>query len=150
MAERFDKFTEPARRVLSLAQQEAGRLGHNYFGTEHLLLGLVAEKSGGAARALSASDVHMPKVRSAIEQIIGRGQQESSGAIGLTPPMKQAIELAVAEARRLDHQSRRQRDRPLVGHETPLGVPRRQPEAPAADPHATGLRHADASRPRQG
>src|SRR5579883_2053763 len=101
--ERFDKFTERARKVLSLAQEEAQRFNHNYIGTEHLLLGLVREGEGVAAKVLSNLGVELNKVRSAIEFIIGRGDRVVLGEIGLTPRAKKVIELAVEEARRLDH-----------------------------------------------
>ena len=103
MADRFDKFTERARRVLTLAQEEAQRFNHNYIGTEHLLLGLVREGDGVAAKVLSNLGVELNKVRSAVEFIIGRGDRTSSGEIGLTPRAKKVIELAVDEARRLSH-----------------------------------------------
>ena len=103
MADRFDKFTERARRVLTLAQEEAQRFNHNYIGTEHLLLGLVREGDGVAAKVLSNLGVELSKVRSAVEFIIGRGDTRTSGEIGLTPRAKKVIELAVDEARRLSH-----------------------------------------------
>ena len=103
MASRFEKFTERARRVLSLAQEEAQRFNHNYIGTEHILLGLVRETDGVAARVLSELGVELHKVRSAVEFIIGRGERSTPGEIGLTPRAKKVIELAVDEARRLSH-----------------------------------------------
>ena len=103
MADRFDKFTERARRVLTLAQEEALRFNHNYIGTEHLLLGLVREGEGVAAKVLSNMGVELNKVRSAVEFIIGRGDRAVMGDIGLTPRAKKVIELAVDEARRLGH-----------------------------------------------
>ncbi len=103
MADRFDKFTERARRVLTLAQEEAQRFNHNYIGTEHLLLGLVREGDGVAAKVLNNLGVELTKVRSAVEFIIGRGEKSVSGEIGLTPRAKKVIELAVEEARRLNH-----------------------------------------------
>ena len=103
MADRFDKFTERARRVLTLAQEEAQRFNHNYIGTEHLLLGLVREGDGVAANVLSNLGVELGKVRSAVEFIIGRGDRAVLGEIGLTPRAKKVIELAVDEARRLNH-----------------------------------------------
>ena len=103
MASRFEKFSERARRVLSLAQEEAQRFNHNYIGTEHILLGLVRETDGVAARVLSSLNVELSKVRSAVEFIIGRGERPSPGDIGLTPRAKKVIELAVDEARRLTH-----------------------------------------------
>lgn len=103
MASRFEKFSERARRVLSLAQEEAQRFNHNYIGTEHILLGLVRETEGVAARVLSNLGVELSKVRSAVEFIIGRGEKSVPGEIGLTPRAKKVIELAVDEARRLNH-----------------------------------------------
>src|SRR5689334_22451235 len=103
MADRFDKFTERARRVLTLAQEEAQRFNHNYIGTEHLLLGLVREGDGVAAKVLSNLGVELNKVRSAVEFIIGRGDRMVIGDISLTPRAKKVIELSVEEARRLNH-----------------------------------------------
>ena len=103
MADRFDKFTERARRVLTLAQEEAHRFNHNYIGTEHILLGLVREGDGVAAKVLGNLGVELNKVRSAVEFIIGRGDRTVLGEIGLTPRAKKVIELAVDEARRLNH-----------------------------------------------
>src|SRR6266699_803955 len=103
MPDRFDKFTERARKVLQLAQEEAQRFNHNYIGTEHLLLGLVREGEGVAAKVLSNLGVELNKVRSAVEFIIGRGDRIVLGEIGLTPRAKKVIELAVDEARRLNH-----------------------------------------------
>jgi ATP-dependent Clp protease ATP-binding subunit ClpA len=101
--DRFDKFTERARRVLSLAQEEAQRFQHNYIGTEHLLLGLVREGEGVAAKVLNNLGVDLNKVRSTVEFIIGQGDRIVLGEIGLTPRAKKVIELAVDEARRLNH-----------------------------------------------
>ncbi|MGI8968102.1 MAG: ATP-dependent Clp protease ATP-binding subunit [Chloroflexota bacterium] len=99
----FDRFTERARKVLTLAQEEAQRFNHNYIGTEHLLLGLVREGEGVAAKVLSNLGIELTKVRSAVEFIIGRGERQVMGEIGLTPRAKKVIELAVDEARRLGH-----------------------------------------------
>ena len=93
MASRFEKFSERARRVLSLAQEEAQRFNHNYIGTEHILLGLSRETNGAAAKVLSGLGIELNKVRSAIEFIIGRGETSSQGEIGLTPRSKKVIEL---------------------------------------------------------
>ena len=103
MGSRFEKFSERARRVLSLAQEEAQRFNHNYIGTEHILLGLVRETEGVAARVLSSLEVDLSKVRSAVEFIIGRGEKPAQGEIGLTPRAKKVVELAVDEARRMNH-----------------------------------------------
>lgn len=89
--------------MLTLAQEEAQRFNHNYIGTEHLLLGLVREGEGVAAKVLSNLGVELTKVRTAIEFIIGHGERQVVGEIGLTPRAKRVIELAVDEARRLDH-----------------------------------------------
>ena len=104
MSNRFDKFTERARKVLALAQEEARRFNHNYIGTEHILLGLVREEEGMAARVLSNLGIGLNKVRAAVEFIIGRGEGSSQGDVGLTPRAKRVIELAVDEARFLGHQ----------------------------------------------
>jgi ATP-dependent Clp protease ATP-binding subunit ClpC len=86
-----------------LAQEEAQRFNHNYIGTEHILLGLVRETEGVAARVLSGLGVDLGKVRSAVEFIIGRGEKPTQGEIGLTPRAKKVVELAVDEARRMNH-----------------------------------------------
>ena len=101
--DRFDKFTDGARRVLSHAQEEAQRLQHNYIGTEHLLLGLIRVEEGVAAQVLHDLGIELERVRSAVEFIIGRGERIVLGEIRLTPRSKKVIELAVDEARRLGH-----------------------------------------------
>lgn len=99
-----DRFTERARKVLMLAQEEAKRLKHNYIGTEHLLLGLVKEESGVAARVLKDLGVNPFQVRKIIEDTVGQGRRMSMGqSTGLTPRTKRVIELAVEEARRMGH-----------------------------------------------
>src|SRR3990172_3620623 len=103
MADRFEKFTERARRVLTLAQEEAQRFNHNYISTEHMLLGLVREGDGVAAKVLANMGVDLNKVRSAVEFIIGKGDRAVGGEMGLTPRAKKVIELAVDEARRMNH-----------------------------------------------
>ncbi len=103
MSSRFEKFSERARRVLTLAQEEAQQLNHSYIDTEHILLGLVREEEGVAAKVLTHLGVNLNKVRSAVEFIIGRGEKPSSGQPGLTPRAKRAIELAIDEARYLGH-----------------------------------------------
>src|SRR5437867_9177806 len=103
MADRFDKFTERARRVLTLAQEEALRFNHNYIGTEHLLLGMIREQEGVAAKVLANLGVELNKVRSAVEFITGGGDRAVTGDIGLTPRAKKVIELSIDEARRLGH-----------------------------------------------
>jgi len=101
--DRFDKFTERARKVFSSAQEEAQRFQHNYIGTEHLLLGLVREEEGVAAKVLHQLGVELQAVRDAVEFIIGRGDRVVLGEIGLTPRAKKVIELAIDEARRMNH-----------------------------------------------
>jgi methylenetetrahydrofolate dehydrogenase (NADP+)/methenyltetrahydrofolate cyclohydrolase len=103
MADRFDKFTERARRVLALAQEEALRFNHNYIGTEHFLLGLIREGEGVAAQALAHMGVELNKARAAVEFVIERGDRTVMGEIGLTPRAKKIIELSVDEARRMGH-----------------------------------------------
>jgi uncharacterized damage-inducible protein DinB len=103
MSDRFDKFTERARKTLQLAQEEAQRLNHSYIGTEHILLGLVREGDGVAARVLTSMGVDLHKVRSTVEFIIGRGDQMVMGEVGLTPRAKRVIEFAVEESRGLGH-----------------------------------------------
>ncbi|MFQ5575751.1 MAG: ATP-dependent Clp protease ATP-binding subunit, partial [Anaerolineae bacterium] len=96
-------FTKRARRVLTLAQEEAQRLNHNYIGTEHLLLGLVREENGVAVRVLQELRIDLKQVRSRVERTVGRGQRAMYGKLSLTPRTKRVIELAVDEARRLGH-----------------------------------------------
>jgi len=96
-------FTQRAYAALSLSQQEAVRLGHDYVGTEHLLLGLIAEGSGVAARALAELDIDADKVRKEILKIVSAGQKAPVGAIGITPRVKRVLELSQEEARELGH-----------------------------------------------
>ena len=103
MASRFEKFSERARRVLTLAQEEAQNLKHNYIGTEHILLGLVREEEGVAAKVLANLGVGLNKVRASVEFIIGRGEKAGAGETGLTPRARRVIELAIDEARYLGH-----------------------------------------------
>src|ERR687892_1639129 len=100
----FDRFNDRAKRVLALSQDEAIRFNHNYIGTEHLLLGLVREGEGVAARVLDSLGVELSKVRTAVEFIIGRGDSTTSPSeITLSPRTKKVIELAIDEARKLGH-----------------------------------------------
>ncbi len=104
MVSRFEKFSDRARRALTYAQEEANHLHHNYIGTEHILLGLIRENEGIAARALTNLGADSTKVRNAVEFIIGKGEKVATeGEIGLAPRSKKAIELAVDEARQLNH-----------------------------------------------
>jgi ATP-dependent Clp protease ATP-binding subunit ClpA len=100
----FDRFNDHAKRVLALAQDEAIRFNHNYIGVEHLLLGLVREGEGVAARVLDLLGVDLAKTRSSVEFIIGRGGSTTSPSeITLSPRTKRVIELAIDEARKLGH-----------------------------------------------
>ena len=103
MASRFEKFSERARRVLTLAQEEAEQLNHNYIDTEHILLGLIREEGGVGAKVLTNLGVALSKVRSAVEFIISRGETLATGDTGLTPRAKRVIELCIDEARNLGH-----------------------------------------------
>lgn len=99
----FERFTERARKVVFLAQQEAARLGHNVVGTEHLLLGLVAEGEGVAAKALEILGLNLQAIRKEIEKIIGTGEANPFGEIPFTPRAKRVLELAVEEGRQMGH-----------------------------------------------
>lgn len=99
----FGAFTERAQRVLYLSQEEARRLGHGVVGTEHLLLGLIAEGSGVASRALQNLGLDLEKVRQEVENVVGRGDTRTQGAISLTPRAKRVIDLAIREAGELGH-----------------------------------------------
>jgi ATP-dependent Clp protease ATP-binding subunit ClpC len=103
LVEVFERFTDRARRVVVLAQEEARMLNHNYLGTEHILLGLVHEGEGVAARALESLGISLQAVRQQVEEIIGRGQQAPPGHIPFTPRAKKAVELARREANDLGH-----------------------------------------------
>jgi ATP-dependent Clp protease ATP-binding subunit ClpC len=103
MASRFEKFSERARRVLTLAQEEAQRFSHANIGPEHILLGIVGEPDGVAAKVLVNLGVSLNKVRSAVEFIIGHGEATSRAEVGLSPGAKRVIELAIDEARYIGH-----------------------------------------------
>ena len=97
----FERFTDRARRVVVLAQEEARMLDHNWIGTEHILLGLIHEGQGVAAEALTALGISLAAMRQAVEDIIGRGQKAPSGHIPFTPRSKKVLELALREALQL-------------------------------------------------
>jgi len=99
----FEKFTDRARRVVVLAQEEARLLNHNYIGTEHILLGLIHEGEGVAAKALESLGISLEAVRQQVEEIIGQGQQAPSGHIPFTPRAKKVLELSLREALQLGH-----------------------------------------------
>ncbi|MDA0217096.1 MAG: ATP-dependent Clp protease ATP-binding subunit [Actinobacteria bacterium] len=99
----FERFTDRARRVVVLAQEEARMLNHNYIGTEHILLGLIKEGEGVAAKGLEALGISLDAVRTQVEEIIGQGQQAPSGHIPFTPRAKKVLELSLREALQLGH-----------------------------------------------
>ena len=103
MSNKLDRFTQRARRVLTYAQEEAERLNHNYIGTEHVLLGLMREESGVAGRVLRSLNVQPSRVMDMVERITGPGRRTPFSKIDLTPRTKRVIELAVEEARRMNH-----------------------------------------------
>ena len=103
MSDKLDRFTKRARRVLTLAQEEALRLNHNYIGTEHLLLGLVREENGVAVKVLRELGVEPGQVIRAVERTVGRGERAPFGKPTLAPRTKRVIELAVDEARLMGH-----------------------------------------------
>src|SRR5690242_3219062 len=99
----FERFSQRARRVVVLAQEEARMLNHNYIGTEHILLGLIREGEGVAAKALESLGISLEAVRQQVEEIIGQGQQAPSGHIPFTPRAKKVLELSLREALQLGH-----------------------------------------------
>src|SRR6188474_931170 len=99
----FERFTDRARRVVVLAQEEARMLNHNYIGTEHILLGLIHEGEGVAAKSLESLGISLEGVRSQVEEIIGQGQQQPTGHIPFTPRAKKVLELSLREALQLGH-----------------------------------------------
>ncbi|MGZ6969462.1 MAG: Clp protease N-terminal domain-containing protein, partial [Acidimicrobiia bacterium] len=99
----FERFTDRARRVVVLAQEEARLLNHNYIGTEHILLGLIHEGEGVAAKALESLGISLEAVRAQVEEIIGHGGSAPSGHIPFTPRAKKVLELSLREALQLGH-----------------------------------------------
>jgi ATP-dependent Clp protease ATP-binding subunit ClpC len=99
----FERFTERARKVVVLAQEEARHFNHNYIGTEHLLLGLLREDEGVAARALGSLNVTLDEVREQVESIVGYGEEGTGGQAPFTPRSKKVLELALREALQLGH-----------------------------------------------
>ncbi len=99
----FERFTDRARRVVVLAQEEAKMLNHNYIGTEHILLGLIHEGEGVAAKALESLNISLDAVREQVQDIIGQGQQQPTGHIPFTPRAKKVLELSLREALQLGH-----------------------------------------------
>src|SRR6266540_802344 len=117
----FERFTDRARRVVVLAQEEARMLNHNYIGTEHILLGLIHEGEGVAAKALESLGISLEGVRQQVEEIIGQGQQAPSGHIPFTPRAKKVLELSLRETlqlgRNLTQQAREGKLDPVIGRE---------------------------------
>jgi len=99
----FERFTEPARQVVVGAQEEARALSHNYIGTEHILLGLLHERDGLAARALDALGITIEEVRAQVARIVGLGDEMTTGQIPFTPRAKKVLELSIREALALGH-----------------------------------------------
>jgi hypothetical protein len=103
LGRRFERFTQRARRVLLLAQEEARQLNHDFIGTEHLLLALVAEGEGVGPALLAGAGVELSRVRAEVERVVGRGTAQPAGEMSLTPRCKRVLALAVNEARQLNH-----------------------------------------------
>jgi ATP-dependent Clp protease ATP-binding subunit ClpC len=99
----FERFTDRARRVVVLAQDEARMLNHRYIGTEHILLALIDEGEGVAARALAEMEISLEAVRREAEELVGQGQQAPSGHIPFTPQAKKVLQLSLREAVQLGH-----------------------------------------------
>ena len=128
----FERFTDRARRVVVLAQEEARMLNHNYIGTEHILLGLIHEGEGVAAKSLESLGISLEGVRSQVEEIIGQGQQAPSGHIPFTPRAKKVLELSLPtlwEGRR---------DRSRLKWEAQQGAEAREPVPDGALPQRRG------------
>jgi len=100
----FERFTDRARRVVVMAQEEARTLNHNFVGTEHILLGLLREGEGIAAKALESLGISLDAVRQRVEEIIGHGEHTPSGSIPFTPGAKRTLELSLTEAVQLGHE----------------------------------------------
>ena len=149
----FERFTERARQVVVLAQDEARALKHNYIGTEHILLGLLREEEGLAARVLESLDITVEEVRAQVARIVGQGDEVTSGQIPFTPRAKKVLELALREALSLGHNyigtehillGPRSRERGRRGAH-PARLRRRRREDPQRDhPHALRPRPARA------
>lgn len=121
----FERFTEPARQVVVLAQEESRLLGHDYIGTEHLLLGLLREEEGVAARVLENLGVAIEEARVEVERRVGRGEGAATGQVPFTAPAKKALELALREALSLGQN--------YIGTEHVLLGLLREDQAPAAE-----------------
>src|SRR5437763_1224275 len=120
----FERFTERARQVVVLAQEEARTLKHNYIGTEHILLGLLREEEGLAARVLESLDITVERVRAQVVRIVGSGEEVTSGQIPFTPRAKKVLELALRETqieRIMQILSRRTKNNPVLVGEPGVG-----------------------------
>ena len=137
----FERFTERARQVVVLAQEEARTLKHNYIGTEHILLGLLREEEGLAARVLESLDITVERVRAQVVRIVGSGEEVTSGQIPFTPRAKKVLELALREALSLGHN--------YIGTEHILLGPRPR-ERGRRRPHPARLRRRLGEDPQRG
>src|SRR5437879_3336271 len=99
----FERFTDRARRVVVLAREESGMLGHDYVGTEHILLGLIHEGEGVGANALESLGISLEAVRQQVEEIIGQGKGAPAGHIPFTPRARKVLELSLKESQTLGH-----------------------------------------------
>ena len=154
----FERFTERARQVVVLAQEEARILKHNYIGTEHILLGLLREEEGLAARVLESLDITVERVRAQVVRIVGSGEEVTSGQIPFTPRAKKVLELALREALEPWPQLHRHRAHPARagarergrGRPHPARLRRRLGEDPQrGHPHAVRPRRAPGPRRRR-
>ena len=130
----FERFTERARQVVVLAQEEARALKHNYIGTEHLLLGLLREEEGVAARVLDSLQISTEEVRAAVVRIVGTGEEVATGQIPFTPRAKKVLELALREACRSARRRRAHRGHRRRGRDGPDPVHAARQEGPRAGP----------------
>ena len=145
----FERFTERARQVVVLAQEEARALKHNYIGTEHLLLGLLREEEGVAARVLDGLEVSVEEVRAAVVRIVGSGEESPQGQIPFTPRAKKVLELALREALSPGPQLHRHRAHPARPRARGRGRRRAHPARPGRRAREDPQRgHAHAQRPR--
>jgi ATP-dependent Clp protease ATP-binding subunit ClpC len=99
----FERFTERAKQVVVLAQDEARLLKHNYIGTEHILLGLLREEEGLAARVLESLDITLEEVRAQVQRVVGQGNEVATGQIPFTPRAKKVLQLSLKEALAMNH-----------------------------------------------
>ena len=155
----FERFTERARQVVVLAQEEARTLKHNYIGTEHILLGLLREEEGLAARVLESLDITVERVRAQVVRIVGSGEEVTAGQIPFTPRAKKVLELALREALSARPQLHRHRAHPARPRARERGRRRPHParlrrglreDPQRGHPHAVRARRAPAGPGRRG